>query len=117
MDDDTVLYNLMRNLEDFECFPIPERWFKKFGIPPREAQNPRQFTTDNYQQKLKTMKYDLDPIIIDTPQRNGETFPVFPDEKVDVEVVSRPFVLKEGEIFPATLPYLKEQAEKERNQA
>ena len=111
MDQDTILYNLMKDMEDFECWPIPERWFKKFNIPPREAQNTRQFTNDNYQQKLKTMKYELDPIIINQPQQNGKLFPVFPEEKVDVNVVSRPFVLKEGEMFPATLPYLKESPE------
>ena len=60
--------------------------------------------------KMMFAPKDLPPIIIDKPQQDGKLMEFAPPEDVPVEVISRPFELKEGESFPAVLPSLKEQS-------
>ena len=110
-DNEEELYAQLKELPDFECFPLPERWFKKFNIPPVKAEDPKSFM--EYKLKETQKHYDLPPIIIDEPQRNGELFKVFPPEEIKVDIVSREFKMPTSGMFPATLPYLQELAEKE----
>lgn len=97
-----LLYAL-KQLPDFECFPIPASWYEKYKIAPRSAMNPREFMESNYAMKKAVEEKDLPPLFIDEPQRGGE-LKEFPEpEVIPVEVRSRPFELKEGERFPAKL--------------
>jgi hypothetical protein len=85
-----LLYAL-KQLPDFECFPIPASWYEKYKIAPRGAMNPREFMESNYAMKMAVAEKDLPPLFIDEPQRNGE-LKVFPEpEVIPVEVRSRPF--------------------------
>lgn len=111
LDEERDLYEALKNLPDFECFPLPSSWFKKFDIPPRGVVNPREFMESNYTMKMAIAPKDLPPLIINEPQKDGKLFPLIADEPIPVEVVSRPFVLKDGESFPAVLPFLKEAPE------
>lgn len=88
--DDETMYSLMKDLEDFECFPIPESWFKKFGIKPREAVGPREFLESGYTLKCAYGPKELSPVIIDTPQRDGITWPLIEEAPIPVEVIERP---------------------------
>jgi len=115
MDDDTMLYNLMKDLPDFDCFPIPQHWFKKFNIPPRNPISVREFIESGYAMKMAVAPKDLPPIIIDKPQQNGKLVQMVEEPPVPVEVISRPFELKEGEMFPAVLPSLKDSEPLERS--
>lgn len=103
-----MLYNLMKDLPDFDCFPIPQHWFKKFNIPPRNPISVREFLESGYTMKMSVAPKDLPPIIIDKPQQDGKLVKMIEVEPVPVELVSRPFELKEGEMFPAVLPSLKD---------
>lgn len=97
-----LLYAL-KQLPDFECFPIPASWYEKYKIAPRGAMNPREFMESNYAMKKAVEEKDLPPLFIDEPQRGGE-LKEFPEpEVIPVEVRSRPFELKEGQRFPAKL--------------
>jgi len=111
--DEDALYNELRQLPDFDCLPLPSHWFKKYKIEPVKAQNPKEFC--EYKMKEPQKVYNLPPIVIDEPQQNGKTFEVFPAEQIDVKIVSRPFDWDSSRPFPATLPYLKEQEEKEKS--
>jgi hypothetical protein len=108
MDDDTMLYNAMKDLPDFECWPIPQHWFKKFNIPPRNPISVKEYIESGYAMKMAVAPKDLPPIIIDKPQKDGKLVQMVEEPPVPVELVSRPFELKEGEMFPAVLPSLKD---------
>lgn len=110
MDEDTLLYNQLKDLPDFDCFPIPTSWFKKFNIPPRNPIHVSEYIESNYAMKMAVAPKQLPPIIINEPQQNGKLVTV-PDEKIEpVEVIERPFELKENEPFPMILPYIRDSA-------
>lgn len=105
-DEERQLYEALKQLPDFECFPIPQSWFKKFNIPPRNPMSVREYIHENYAMKMAVAPKDLPPIIIDEPQQGGKLVEVPAVEDIPVEVISRPFEWKEGEPFPAILPSL-----------
>jgi hypothetical protein len=102
------LVEALMQLPDFDCLPIPQNWFKKYNIPARGVVNPQEFMESGYTMKLAIATKDLAPLIIDKPQQNGKLVPLVEPEIIPVEVVSRPFVLKEGDSFPSVLPFLKD---------
>ena len=106
LDEERDLYESLKDLPDFECFPIPSSWFKKFNIEPRGIIGPKEYIESNYAIKMALQPKQLPPLIIDKPQQNGKLVEMQESEVVPVEVVSRPFELKEGELFPAVLPFL-----------
>ena len=65
--DEDTMYAQLKDLPDFECLPLPASWFKKYGIPPREATAPREFIESNYTMRMAIEPKDLPPIIIDEP--------------------------------------------------
>jgi hypothetical protein len=94
-----LLYAL-KQLPDFECFPLPAAWFEKYKLKPRGVMNPREFMESNYTMKKSVEVKDLPPLFIDEPQRGGE-LKVFPEpEVIPVEVRSKPF---EKERIPVKL--------------
>lgn len=110
-DEERKLYEALKELPDWECFPIPQSWFKKFNIPPRNPIGVREYIHSNYAMEMAVKPKDLPPIIIDEPQQGGKLVEVPKAEEVPIEVVSRPFELPEGKPFPAILPSLKTDPE------
>lgn len=102
-EDELTLLRLLQAQPDFDCLPIPAYWFKKYGLPPREAVGPREYIASNYAMKKANEEKDLPPIIIDEPQQGGKLFPLLPPEEIPVEVVSRPFDWKQDKPFPAVI--------------
>jgi hypothetical protein len=94
---------LLQSQPDWESLPIPAYWFKKYGIPARAAVAPREYIESNYAMRRANEHKDLPPILIDEPQQNGKVYPVAPPEKVDIKVVSRPFVTDPSKPFPAVI--------------
>jgi hypothetical protein len=85
------LYEMMKDLPDFESFPIPIRWFKKYNIPPRKATDTREFLKSNYTFKRMVETKDLPPLIRKEPLDGGR-FPdiVIPEPEV-LETVVKPY--------------------------
>jgi hypothetical protein len=110
---DDELYSAMKELDDFESFPVPSSWFKKYNIPLREAVAPKEFIESNYTLRRAVEVKDLPPLIIDEPQRDGALVEVPKEEEIKVDVVSRPFEWDSNKPFPAMLPALKEIEEKD----
>lgn len=106
--DEDALYNEMKDLPDFDCMPIPARWFEKYGIPPRTLPTTREYLESGYTMKRAVEMKDLPPLIIDEPQQNGKLVVPPPVEDIKVEVVNRPFDWDSKKPFPAVLPMLKE---------
>jgi hypothetical protein len=104
------LYEMMRHLPDFDCMPIPVRWFKEFNLPPRNPIGIKEFLRSNYTIKCAHSPKDLPPIRINKPQQDGKLATPHPFEQIDVETKTMPFVLEEGEEFPDVLPSLTEQS-------
>lgn len=98
----------LKSLADFECWPIPQSWYKKYNIPPRGVVDPKEFIESQYTMKMSIAKKELSPLIIDKPQQDGKITKLLEPEKIDIKVISRPFKLEEGEMFPAVLPFLKD---------
>jgi hypothetical protein len=107
--DDETMFNLMKDMPDFDSFPIPQSWYKKFNIPPRNPIGVKEYIESGYAMKRAIEKKDLPPLIIDTPQQGGKLAIFIPEEKVQVDMISRPFVLDENTPFPAILPSLKDE--------
>jgi hypothetical protein len=105
-DEERKLYEALKELPDFDCFPIPQSWFKKFGLPARNPISVREYIHSNYAMEIAAKPKDLPPLIIDEPQQGGKLVEVPAFEEIPVEVVTRPFELPEGKPFPAVLPSL-----------
>jgi len=97
------LYELMRYLPDFDCMPIPVRWFKEFNIPPRNPVGIKEFLRSNYTVTCAHSPKDLPPLRINKPQQGGKLAIPHPFEVFDVETKNVPF---EAEEFPDVLPSL-----------
>ena len=89
------LYNQLKDLPDFMNLPLPNRWFKKYNIPPIEPINVRDYIHSNHAFKMMFAPKDLDPIIINEPQRdlsgNIKLVKMVEPEPIEVEVVSKPY--------------------------
>jgi hypothetical protein len=103
-----LMFAEMSKLPDFDCFPIPKEWFKKFNLPPRDPIGPKEFIESRYTLLKGVEHKDLPPIIIDEPQQDGKLVEPVVEEPIKVEVINRPFVWKEGTPFPAILPAIAE---------
>lgn len=113
MDEDT-LFALLKNSPEFDRLPLPAHWFKKYSIPPREAQNTRDFMNSGYTQMRQNEIKDLEPIFIDEPQQNGKLFVVPETAPVELKVISKPFEVNGN--FPRVLPSLKDDTSLEQVQ-
>lgn len=105
-DEDKALYEELRHLPDWECLPIPQSWYKKFNIPPRNPISVKDSIASNYAMKMAFAPKDLPPIIINEPQQGGKLLEMMPPEEIPVEVISRPF--EEDITRVAVLPLLTE---------
>lgn len=101
------LYEALRILPDWDCFPVPQSWFKKFDIPPRNPVSVREYLASNYAMKMAVAPKDLPPLNIRVPQQNGKLVEFQVVEEPIAEVVSRPFEIVDGE-FPDVLSSLRE---------
>jgi hypothetical protein len=110
MDEDKMLLDELKQLPDFSCYVLPATWYRKFNLTPPGPVAPREFMESNYTMKCAVAPKDLPPIIISKPQQNGKLYEMAPEEKVDVEVRSRPYTLTET---PNTLPSLLEETKSE----
>lgn len=94
-EEENLLYNQLKELPDFLSYPLPARWFKKYNIPPLEPTNVKEYIHSNYAFKCMFAPKDLEPIIIDEPQRdlsgNVKWVKIAEPEKIEVEVVSKPY--------------------------
>lgn len=107
-EEEHAIYLSMRELEDFSCFPLPQHWFKKYGIEQPGLINPREFIESGYTLKMQFAKKDL-PTITRGPLKDEEgnirLLPFLDPPKIEVETITRPF-RKEGEFNPDILPGL-----------
>ena len=106
--DEDALYNELKNSPDFDCMPLPARWFKKYNIPARTTPTTREFLESGYTLMRAVEHKDLPPIIHDEPQQNGKLAVPHAFEEIKVDVVSRPFEWDSSKPFPSVLPMLKE---------
>jgi hypothetical protein len=103
--DEKELLDELRKLPDFECFPLPASWYKKYGLTPPGAVNPREYIESNYAIKCSVAPKDLPPLIIREPQQNGKLVDAPPVEEIKAETLCRPYTLTET---PDVLPSLRE---------
>jgi hypothetical protein len=97
-EEEDQLYHQLKELPDFLCFPLPARWFKKYNIPPIEPTNVKEYIHSNYAFKCMFAPKELEPIIIDEPQKdlsgNVKFVKMVEPEPIEVEVVSKPYESK-----------------------
>jgi hypothetical protein len=102
-EDELALLKMLQAQPDFECLPLPAYWFKKYNIPPRAAQGPKEYIESNYAMKMAVAQKDLPPLIIDEPQQGGKLVKVHPPDATPIEVKTRPFVWDSSKPFPAVI--------------
>ena len=114
MDEDTALYNELKNLPDFRCLPLPAHWFAKFGIEPIGIETTKDYLESRYTVLKSVEQKELPPLIIDEPQRdkdgNIKLVKVAPPEDIKVETITRPFVHEEGKTL-VVLPSLRDDSD------
>lgn len=98
--DEDALFNELRKLPDFDCFPLPARWYKKYNIPPLEQPNTREFLNSHYTIKCATAPKDLPPLIINEPQQGGKLVPVAPPPDIEVKTIQRPLEVDQFVVHP-----------------
>lgn len=92
---DEEMYELLKDLPDFACIPLPAHWYEKFKLKPQVAVTPQEFINSAYTIKCATAPKELPPVIIDEPQRNGMKWDLIEVEPVKVEVVEKPIEKKD----------------------
>ena len=102
---DEQVWNMIKQLPDADCFPIPSSFYKKFNIPPRNPISMKDFLASGYTIQCATAPKDLPTLVIDKPIKNGLLVEVVPFEDIPVEIVSKPF---SQETMPVVLPSLQE---------
>ena len=102
-EEELALLKELQAQPDFECLPLPAYWFKKYNIPPRAAQGPKEYIESNYAMKMAIAPKDLPPLIIDEPQQGGKLVKVHPPDATPIEVKTRPFVWDRTKPFPAVI--------------
>lgn len=95
--DEDKLFEELRQLPDFDCLPLPARWFKKYNIQPVSQPDTRDFLNSQYTIKCAIAPKDLPPIFINEPQQNGKLVPVAPPEDIKVYTITKPI---ESDIYP-----------------
>ena len=117
-DTDIEMLKMIRAQPDADCWLLPASWYKKFGIEPVKAENPRDYMKRDYIGGLAVNQYGP-PIIRDEPIRTetGEIklLPVFPLEEVPIKTECRPFVGDASKLI--VHPRLAEIAEEESRSA
>jgi hypothetical protein len=105
------LFEIIKNQPDFDCLPLPARWFKKYNIPPREATDFSSFVKSNYTMRCAIAPKDLPALILKEPFKdlsgNVRLVEPAPLEELDVKVISRPYNIND-EDRPAIEDLLKE---------
>lgn len=85
---DDEIFQMMKASPEFEFFPKPATWFKKYGLEPIKARNFKEYLEDdayfNARAQVVTEK-----VIIKGPQPGGVR-PVPAPEVIPVEITSRP---------------------------
>ena len=89
------LYNELKQLPDFDRFPLPTHWYKKYNIPFPNPFNTKEFIQSDYTFKMMFSPKELDPIILNEPQKdlsgNVIQIKMVEEEPIDVKVISRPY--------------------------
>jgi hypothetical protein len=106
MEDEKQMLEELKKLPDFNCFVLPARWYKTFGLTPPGPIGPREFIESNYTMQCAVAPKDLPANYIREPQQNGKLVEMAPPEKIDIEVRNRPFELAE---IPNVLPSLQDE--------
>ena len=85
----------LKQLPDFECYPLPKEWYKKYNLKFPAPDTVRESFENNY--AFKTRKYDLPPIIKNEPIRdlsgNIILAQLHPPDEIEkcIEVKQKPF--------------------------
>jgi len=114
IDEDEAIWELIKDSPDVDCFPLPARFFKKFGIQPRAVETTKDYLGSQYTIKKQFETKELAPLIIDEPQRdtdgNIKLVPVAPPEDIKTETIQRPFIQEEGKTL-VVLPSLRDDSD------
>jgi hypothetical protein len=105
------LFEVISNQPDFDCLPLPARWFKKYNIPPREATDFSSFVSSRYTQRCSLAPKDLPALIIKEPIKdlsgNVRFYAAAPLEELPMQVISRPYNITDEE-RPLVEQFIKE---------
>jgi len=107
--DEDKLFEEMSKLPDFDCYPLPSHWYKKYNIKPVSQPTTQEFIESGYTIKRSVEMKDLPPIFINEPQQNGKLVAVAPPENIKVEVVSRPFTGTINGVLPSLIDETKQE--------
>lgn len=85
--DEEALYNELKNLPDFDKFPLPDNWYKKFNIP-----RPQPVSLQDFALSRAWLKHKYDPDItyeIRNEPEPGGVRPIIEPEPIPVEIITK----------------------------
>jgi hypothetical protein len=94
--EEQALFDMLKDVPDWDCFPLPLELRKKFGLKPMVPIGPREFIESGYTMQMAMAPKDLPPIILTGPQRDGWIPPTVAFEAPALEIVEERDVPIEG---------------------
>ena len=81
----------LKQLPDFDCFPLPTIYHEQFKIPFPPVITPKEFYDSEYTIRCARERKELPPITIDTPIKDGFVYNLPLPEQVKIELISAPY--------------------------
>jgi len=96
------LYEVIKNQPDFDCLPLPARWFKKYNIPPVETVDFGTFAKSRYTARCSIAPKDLPAEVRKQPIKdlsgNVKLYKMLPPVDIPIEIISKPYEIKNEEV-------------------
>jgi len=106
--EELALFNELKDMKDFDLFPLPKSWYTKFNIKPALPESVKESRENNY--AFQRREYNLSPILIDEPQRdlsgNIILTELQPNDELEksVELIQKPFNPKDTNLTGIVMP-------------
>lgn len=86
---DVELYESLKELPDFSCYPLPKEWYAHFKIPLPETLSVKDFINSGYTMKCQFATNDSFEDITE-PQDGGRLLTIPKPPEIEVIVESKP---------------------------
>ena len=83
---DEEIYNSLKELPDFDRFPLPKDWYTKFNIPPPKIPTLRDALKAHYEAQLAYLNSPEVPVEIRPPAEGGVR-PILEAPPVEMKVI------------------------------
>lgn len=84
---DEYIFSMLKQLPDFDRFPLPKNWYEKFNIPPPKIPSLREALKSHYETQLAFLNSPDVPEIEIRPPAEGGVRPVLEGEIPEMKII------------------------------